>query len=62
MSNSNNFNAKMQILGTSYKKSSAYKIYGDLKQESNEASSFWKTNIGYIEKYKHAKFQAEGSK
>lgn len=51
------FNEKMRILGTPYKCSSAYKIYGDRRQELPERSIFWETSIRYFEKYEHAKFQ-----
>ena len=61
MSNLSGMKKKLRRLGAPYKKSSAYEKYGDLKQESNEASSFWKTNIGYIEKYEHAKFQTKST-
>lgn len=48
---------RFRILGTPYKCSSAYKIYGDRRQELPERSIFWETSIRYFEKYKHAKFQ-----
>lgn len=55
------FNEKMRILGTPYKCSSAYKIYGDRPQELPERSIFWETSIRYFEKYEHAKFQNNDS-
>ena len=55
------FNEKMRILGTPYKRSSAYKIYGDRPQELPERSIFWETSIRYFEKYEHAKFQTKKS-
>lgn len=55
----NSFKEKMEILGRPYKRSSAYKVYGNTPQESPERSLFWETKIGYIEKYKHAKFQSD---
>lgn len=48
---------RLRILGTPYKCSSAYKIYGDRPQELPERSIFWETSIRYFEKYEHAKFQ-----
>ena len=48
---------RLRRLGAPYKHSTAYRKYGDLPQESPKRSIFWETNIGYIEKYEHAKFQ-----
>ena len=55
----NSFKKKLRSLGRPYKKSSAYKIYGDRPQERPERSVFWETSIRYFEKYEHCKFQNE---
>ena len=52
---------KMRRLGAPYKHSTAYKIYGDLPQESPKRSIFWETHVGYIERYEHARFQSSDS-
>ena len=57
MGDLSSFKKKMRRLGTPYKRSSAYKIYGDRPQELPKRSVFWETHIGYMEKYEHAKFQ-----
>lgn len=57
MADMTEFQRKVAGLRSPYKKSVAYKKYGDLKQESEETSSFWKTNIGYVAKYEYAEFQ-----
>lgn len=58
MGDKNSFKEKMRMLRRPYKRSSAYKVYGNTPQESPERSLFWETNIGYIERYEHAKFQS----
>lgn len=62
MADMTEFQKNLRGLKSPYKKSEAYKKYGDLTQESNEASSFWKTNIGYVAKYEYAKFQSDDNK
>lgn len=59
LSGLSSLNEKMRMLGRPYKKSSAYKIYGDRPQERPERSVFWETSIRYFEKYEHCKFQNE---
>ena len=53
------FEEKMRMLGRPYKRSSAYKVYGDTPQESQERSVFWETSVRYFEKYEHVKFQSD---
>lgn len=62
LGNLSEFEKKMRILGTPYKHSSAYNVYGDLHQELPKRSVFWETHIGYIEKYQHAKFKSVDGK
>ena len=54
----NSFKEKLISLGRPYKRSSAYKVYGDTPQENPERSVFWENSIRYFEKYQHAKFQS----
>lgn len=44
----------LKQLTMDYKKSDAYELFGSGDSEDNEGSTFWRTSIGYVEKYKMA--------
>jgi len=47
-----NIEISLKQLSMDYKKSNAYELFGNCDSVDREGSTFWRTSIGYVEKYK----------
>lgn len=62
MKEMSNLQKKIHQLGAPYKKSTAYKVFGNVNRENSKVSSFWKAKVDYVAKYKNAKMIKEKNK
>jgi hypothetical protein len=49
-----NTETRLKQLAMDYKKSEAYELFGGGDSEDSEGSTFWRTSIGCVGKYKMA--------
>ncbi len=55
MDNMSDLQRMLRQLNAPYKKSTAYEVFGDVKQDDSEVSMFWNSITDYVVKYENAK-------
>ena len=57
-----NFQKRLKQLSVPYKKTEAYKLFVESQRyhKTNNASMFWNTDVGHVDKYQNVKTNNDG--